>query len=172
LSRDNARASADDFDSSPAVDERPWKILVIDDDQDVHNVTRLVLMGFSYKDRGLQLIHGYSGAEACRLLEQHPDTAVILLDVIMETDNAGLEAVQYIRENLHNHRVRIILRTGQAGSAPAHKVARLYDINDYLEKSRATIEYLEETLVNSLRAFDDIGTANEPASRDDKPDHP
>ena len=138
-----------------------WKILIIDDDEAVHDVTRMVLDDFRYKERGLELIHGYSGNEACELVKQHPDTAIMLLDVVMETDSAGLDTVKYIREQLNNKTIRIILRTGQPGQAPEHVVVRLYDINDYLDKSQLTSQYLETALITSLRSYDDICTINQ-----------
>ena len=147
---------------SPTFSEGPlWKIMVIDDEESVHDVTRMVLDGFLYKERGLEFIHGYSGDEACKLVKQHPDTAIILLDVVMETDSAGLDTVKYIREQLNNKTVRIILRTGQAGQAPEHMVVRLYDINDYLNKSQLTSQYLETALITSLRSYNDICTISQ-----------
>ena len=115
-----------------------WKVLIIDDEKVVHDVSQLVLKDFSYKQRGLELIHGYTGEDARQLIKKHPDAAIMLLDVVMESDSAGLDAVKYIRDNLQNRTVRIILRTGQPGQAPEHKVIRFYDINDYLDKSRIT----------------------------------
>ena len=154
-----------DADSSIGKDEAQsssdgprWKIMIIDDEQVMHNVSQMVLKNFSYKERGLEFIHGYSGNEARELVKQHPDTAIILLDVVMETDSAGLDTVKYIREQLHNRVVRIILRTGQPGQAPEHQVVRLYDINGYLEKNKLTSQYLEIALITSLRSYDDICT--------------
>jgi len=135
-----------------------WKVMVIDDEQMVHDVSQMVLRNFSYKDRKLQFVHGYSGKDAIKLIQEHPDTAIILLDVVMETDNAGLDAVKYIRQELNNQSVRIILRTGQPGQAPEHVVVRMYDINDYLDKTKLTSQYLEIALITSLRSYDDIQT--------------
>jgi len=138
-----------------------WKIMIIDDDEAVHDVTKMVLNDFLYKERGLELIHGYSGNEACELIKLHPDTAIMLLDVVMETDSAGLDTVKYIREQLNNKTIRIILRTGQPGQAPEHVVVRLYDINDYLDKSQLTSHYLETALITSLRSYNDICTISQ-----------
>ncbi len=142
-------------------DRQYWKIMIIDDEKSVHDVSQMVLKNFSYKERRLEFIHGYSGEEACKLVEEHPDTAVMLLDVMMETDTAGLDTVKYIREKLQNRTTRIILRTGQPGQAPEHTVVRMYDINDYLEKSKLTSQYLEIALITSLRSYDDICTISQ-----------
>lgn len=135
-----------------------WKVLVADDDPEVHTVTKLVLQQFSFQDKGLELLHAYSGQEACEMLRQHPDTGVIFLDVVMESHDAGLLAVRRIREDLGNRMVRIILRTGQPGHAPEHDVTINYDINDYKAKAELTAQKLYVTLVAALRSYHDLLT--------------
>jgi len=92
-----------------------WSVLVVDDEEDVHRITRLVLKGFMYQGKQLEILSAYSAEEARELLQQHPNVALIFLDVVMETHDAGLRLVQYVRETLKNRFVCIILRTGQAG---------------------------------------------------------
>lgn len=130
-----------------------WKIIIADDEPEVHTVTRLVLRDFSFKERPLLFLSAYSGEETQRLIEEHPDTALLLLDVVMETDHAGLEVVKYIRDTLKNTFVRIILRTGQPGQAPERKVISTYDINDYKDKTELTSDRLYTTVMASLRAY-------------------
>ncbi|MGB3976719.1 MAG: HD domain-containing phosphohydrolase [bacterium] len=133
-----------------------WKIIIADDEPEVHTVTRLVLRDFSFKERPLLFLSAYSGEETQRLIEEHPDTALLLLDVVMETDHAGLEVVKYIRDTLKNTFVRIILRTGQPGQAPERKVISTYDINDYKDKTELTSDRLYTTVMASLRAYQDL----------------
>src|SRR5882757_10452725 len=92
-------------------DTRKWKIAVIDDDPAVHDGTRFALSDYSLNGQGLEIISAFSAAEGRELLRRHPDVAVILLDVIMETDDAGLNLVEFIRRELKSETVRIILRT-------------------------------------------------------------
>ena len=136
--------------------EKPWKLLVVDDENEVHRISHLVLRDFSFEGRGLEFFSAHSGEEAKRLIAQHPDTAVMLLDVVMETDNAGLDVVRHVREVLKNSFVRIILRTGQPGQAPEHSVVIDYDINDYKEKTELTAQKLVTTVVSALRAYRDM----------------
>lgn len=136
--------------------EEPWEIAIVDDDEDVHAVTRLVFSGYRYKGRPLKIFNAYSAAEARRLLRDERNLAVILLDVVMETENAGLELVKYIREELNNSMVRIILRTGQPGQAPEGQVITAYDINDYKEKSELSSQKLLSSLTAALRGYDDL----------------
>jgi diguanylate cyclase (GGDEF)-like protein/PAS domain S-box-containing protein len=144
-----------------------WKLMVIDDDESMHSVTSLVLDDFSYHGRKLQILDGYSGDDLRRLLDQHPDTAVLLLDVVMETEDAGLEAVKYIREELKNNFIRIILRTGQPGKAPEKDVITQYDINDYKEKSDLTALKLNTSIIVALRTYEDLKKIQRLASSND-----
>lgn len=145
-------------DACSAVKGEAWKILIVDDETEVHDVTRLVLSGFTYKGRGLLFLSAYTGGEAREFLRTHPDIVVILLDVVMEENDTGLKLVQYIREELKNSFVRIILRTGQPGQAPEERVIIEYDINDYKEKTELTAQKLITTIVSALRTSCDIAT--------------
>ncbi len=135
---------------------QPWTILVVDDDKEVHAVTRLALDKLHYKGRPLKLISAMSGAEAADILRATGDVAIVLLDVVMETDDAGLKLVRTIREDIGNHAVRIILRTGQPGQAPEENVVLAYDINDYKSKTELTSQKLFTTVIAALRAYADI----------------
>lgn len=133
-----------------------WKLLVVDDAPEVHDVTRLALRTMHYKGRALEILSAYSGAEAEGVLAGRDDIAVILLDVVMETDDAGLRLVRHIREDLKNSFVRIILRTGQPGQAPEERVIVDYDINDYKAKTELTAQKLFTATLTALRAYEDI----------------
>ncbi len=135
-----------------------WKVMIIDDEPEVHNVTRLVLGNFRFENRGIEFIHAYSANEARQKLREINGLAVMLLDVVMETDQAGLELVRYVRDELQNHFVRIVLRTGQPGQAPEQEVIANYDINDYKEKTELTAQKLSTMMYATLRAHRDIMT--------------
>ncbi|GAB1409327.1 response regulator [Desulfovibrionales bacterium] len=142
----------------PADESRAWKILIVDDEADVHNVTTFMLAGQRYQHRPFSFLHAYSGAEARALLSAEQDIAIILLDVVMETDDSGLQLVHFIRQELGNTAVRIILRTGQPGKAPAAQVILDYDIDDYKEKTELTLEKMLVTIISALRAYSFITT--------------
>ena len=131
----------------------PWRVLIVDDDVDVHVVTKFALSQASFQGRRLSFMHAYSGAEALALLRSTPDIAVVLLDVIMETQDAGLQVARQIREDLHNSAVRIILRTGQPGQALEHRIIIDYDINDFWCKTDLTTRKLFTTVITSLRTY-------------------
>lgn len=130
-----------------------WTVLIVDDEPEIHQITLMALRDFSFLQHKLQFISAFSAAEAQDILRQNNNIALILLDVVMETDDAGLMLVRYIREQLHNQLVRIILRTGQPGQAPEHRIILDYDINDYRSKTELTVQRLTTSLVSALRAY-------------------
>jgi diguanylate cyclase (GGDEF)-like protein/PAS domain S-box-containing protein len=155
-------------DKSTEAEQTPWKLMIIDDEKVLHALTRLVFDGFTFKGRTLQLISAYSGKEAKRLIQQHPDIHVMLLDVVMETEDAGLKFVHYVRNELKNQFVRIILRTGQPGQAPENKVIIEYDINDYKEKSDLTAQKLVTAVTAALRSYNDLKTIEQLVTSNDQ----
>ncbi len=149
----------DDLVDESAAVEQVWLILIVDDDLDVHAVTRLALHKIRYKGRSLKFLSAYSRKEAYLVLRDTPDIALVLLDVVMETDDAGLGLARQIREDLNNQLVRVVLRTGQPGQAPEQRVVIEYDINDYKSKTELTSQKLFTTVVSSLRAYDSLTQA-------------
>ncbi len=134
----------------------PWKILLVDDDEQVHQITQLALMDFEFEGRKLELISALSGQEARDVFDQHDDIALALIDVVMESEHAGLSLVKFIRNELGNSLIRLVLRTGQAGQAPEDVVIREYNIDDYKEKTELTTQKLKTLLYSMLRAYRDL----------------
>ncbi len=159
LFSDDAEAVSTSTMTDP-LEGTPWKLLVVDDDEEIHNITKMVLSDYQFENRPLQLISAFSGKEAIEVLNREEDISLILLDVVMETDDAGLRCVKAIREELNNHTVRIILRTGQPGQAPEQEVIVEYDINDYKAKTELTSQKLFTVVTSSLRSYRHIKTIN------------
>jgi response regulator RpfG family c-di-GMP phosphodiesterase len=135
-----------------------YKLLIVDDEQEVHTLTRLVLRNYELEGRGLTLLSAFSGVGARQVLRDHPDIAVILLDVVMEREDSGLMLIRHIRDELQDKKIRIILRTGQPGQAPEMEVVAQYDINDYKAKTELTSQKLFTTVTSALRSWRDIHT--------------
>ncbi|MDD5716975.1 MAG: EAL domain-containing protein [Sulfuricurvum sp.] len=136
--------------------ETPWTVLIVDDDAEVHSFTKLALHDFTYDRRALRFLSAYSAAEAEKFLNLHNDIAIILLDVVMENETAGLDLVKTIRDHFNNATVRIIIRTGQPGVAPERYVIDHYDINDYKEKTELTTDRLYTTIRSTLSQYKQI----------------
>lgn len=139
-----------------------WNVLVVDDDEEIHSVTRLALSDLKLNDKTLHFHHAYSGEQALKIMEQMGNRlAIVLLDVVMETDDAGLVVAKKMRDELHLMEPRIILRTGQPGYAPEESVIKEYDINDYKTKTELTRSKLVTTIIASLRSYQQILTINQ-----------
>ncbi|MCG7496215.1 DUF3369 domain-containing protein [Vibrio sp. Of7-15] len=149
----------------------PWKILIVDDEPDIHQVTKMVLKRFKFDNRPLEFHDAFSGEEAKEQLSNTSDFALVFLDVVMETDDAGLEVARWMRQELDNHRTRIVLRTGQPGQAPEHKVITEYDINDYREKTELDSKKLFSTVYTSLRSYRDIINVEEARQQEESYRH-
>jgi CheY-like chemotaxis protein len=140
-------------------DANPWRILIVDDDVDVHVVTKFALSNTQFQGRRLSYLHAYSGAEALSILSSRPDIALVLLDVIMETPDAGLRVARAIRDELHNHLVRVVLRTGQPGQHQESALVADYDVNDFWSKADLTTRKLLTTVLASLRTYGELAHA-------------
>ena len=139
---------------------RHWKVLVVDDDRDVHTATEMAFQDIVILGRPLQFSHAYSAAEALALIATMANLAVILLDVVMEEEDSGLRLVRNIRSDLGMNEVRIILRTGQPGYAPEIETIRDLDINDYKTKTELNRVRLYATITAAIRSYDQIARLN------------
>lgn len=137
-----------------------WRVMIVDDDTDVHSATTFALNNLEMQHRPLEFVHAYSASEARELLAREDDIAVILLDVVMEQEDSGLQLVRHIREVLKLTEVRIILRTGQPGYAPEIDAIRDFDINDYKTKSELTRIKLYTTVTSAIRSYEQIRAIN------------
>jgi len=140
----------------PEPGDRTWKILVVDDDEQVHQVTKLALSRLQVKNIPVTLLTANRVNEAKSILAEQTDLAVVILDVVMEEDTSGLDLVRYIREELKNEAVRIILRTGHPGSAPEIDIIQELDINDYRMKSELTRTKLITLVTTAIRSYDQL----------------
>lgn len=150
-------AETEDNDNNKSTKES-YTLLIVDDEPDIHQVTTMALKNFDFEGHPLNILHAYSGQEAKKLLTDNPDIAVVLLDVVMESDDAGLLVADWIRKTLNNDKTRIVLRTGQSGNAPEEDVIVQYDIHDYKEKTELTHRKLHTLLYSCLRAYRDLQT--------------
>ena len=156
----------DDQSEGETSKELVWRLMVIDDEPDVHRATTFALAGVKILGRSLQFLHAYSASEAIQMLHTEQDIAVVLLDVVMEREDAGLALVKTIRQDFKLTELRIILRTGQPGYAPEIETIHDFDINDYKTKSELTRTKLYATVTAALRAYEQIRKLDELAFYD------
>ncbi|OEF07307.1 response regulator [Vibrio genomosp. F10] len=147
---------ADEEEAQDKVPQKPWNVLIVDDDEEIHRVTKMALRSFEFENRPLNFISAYSAKEGESAFLTNHDIAMVLLDVVMETDHAGLELAKWIRDEHGDLNVRIVLRTGQPGQSPEQSVIKDYDINDYKAKTELTAQKLYTTTLTALRAYQHI----------------
>ncbi|MBF0381981.1 MAG: adenylate/guanylate cyclase domain-containing response regulator [Magnetococcales bacterium] len=146
----------DDTQQDGEVPPDAWKILIVDDEPEIHKVTTLALDGVTFQGDPIYYLHAYSAKQAKEVLNKNEDIAMILLDVVMEEDDSGLKFVQYVRQEIKNSFVRIVLRTGQPGQSPEESVIVDYDINDYKSKVELTDTKLFSSVITALRSYRDL----------------
>ena len=132
------------------------KILIVDDDQSIHDITNIAIKGMEFSDFELQILSAHSAKEAKEILLHESDIALALVDVVMETPEAGLDLVNYIRNDLENNLIRLIIRTGQANDFPQMQVIQHYDINDFKEKTELTVERMYTTIRSSIKQYEQL----------------
>jgi len=141
--------------------QQPWKILIVDDEKGLHDVTHLVLRKMQYAGQAIELISAYSAQEAEDIIKVTPDIAVAVIDVVMEHDQAGLDLVKIIRNQYGMKQVRIILRTGNPGMAPEREVIQHFEIDDYRDKTDLTADRLFAVVYTALRSYHALKTIDE-----------
>ncbi len=134
----------------------PWKVLIVDDEPDIHSMTQMALKTFEFAGKKLQIFQAMSGTEARDILAAEPNMGVALIDVVMETEDAGLRLVEFIRNELKYPLIRLIIRTGQPGMAPEKEVIERYDIDDYKDKTELTSKKLYTAMRLALKSYHDL----------------
>ncbi len=150
----------DEEETSDIATAKPWKVLIVDDDHSIHDITKLALRNLIVKDRPVAFTSVYSAQEARELLERDNSFAVAIMDVVMETVHAGLDLTEYVRRKLLNPYIRIIIRTGQSGRAPEKYVIDNYDINDYKDKTELNADKLYASVKLAIIDYSDLLDAN------------
>jgi len=136
--------------------DETWKILIIDDEPSIHQVTIYTLKNISFFDKKLEFISAFNAREAAEILSKNTDIALALVDVVMEDEKAGLNLVEQIREELNNHSIRLIIRTGQPGDSSESQISRNYDIHAYFNKVELSSDKLSSIIYSAIRSYKDI----------------
>lgn len=144
-----------------------WQVLIVDDEKLIHDVLSMNIRDMVCNDRPVTLIKAYSANEAKNIIDNNPDIAVIILDVMMEQDDAGLNLVKYIREELKNIDIRILLHTGQPGIAPKREVSEDYMIDAYLDKNMSDNDDCYVAVKLALKSYQENVSLRQSVKKDD-----
>ena len=144
-----------------------FHVVLVDDEPDVLEVSRLAMRHFKVYGLPIRLHTATSKAQGIEVLNsltlgRHDISmaSVALIDVVMETDHAGLELCDHIREVMKNRTMQICVRTGQPGIAPERAVLDRYDIQGYLSKAEATEDKLYTVVKAGIRQASFIGQSH------------
>ena len=130
----------------------PWRVLVVDDNQGILDLSDIVLAGVVFARRPVTLFFATSALEAERVLAEwgHQGFALALIDMVMEDQTAGLRLIEHIRGTLGNQRMRLMLRTGMSSGALAAEVMRRLDIDGCHLKTDLRAQHLIDLVLASL----------------------
>ena len=128
-----------------------WKILMIDDDEQVHQSTVLALGDEVVLGRKLSFDHARSAKEALDIMNKGdsiPDLAFV--DMVMETPDAGLRFAMAAKESTSWSSVKILLRSGQPGFSNEMEKARSLGVEGFAQKASISRSVLISALVELL----------------------
>ncbi len=133
-----------------------WVILSVEDDPGYQQSLSLGLKGLIVNNAPIRLLTANSAAQAAKVIAENENISVILLDVVMEHDDAGLFLVNTIRNVIGNELVRIVLLTGQPGLAPRFDTMRDFDVDEYWNKVDLTAEKLRSVVTSNVKTWDSL----------------
>ncbi len=136
--------------------KRVHKLLVVDDSKLMHEITSLVLDSMNFLDFDLKMISAYSAKEAKKIFINNPDISLAIVDINMETSSAGLDFVNYIRNELKEKLIRLVIRTSEVDNYPAIDIIQEYDINDFLDKTNAAPERIFTTIRSCIKQYEQL----------------
>ncbi len=131
---------------------KPFNILIVDDVKDVHHVTDIISRSKDFDGYELNLLHTESAKETIELLQQRNDIDLILLDIIMETIHSGLSVIDYVRNELHNEDIQIVISTAYPGNIPDEYLPLVKGANHFVYKVDLTFEKFKSIVIHAIRA--------------------
>lgn len=135
----------------------PAKVLIVDDQEDILLITRMSLRRLQWNNHSLDLHLASSGAESIAFIKEHPETQVVIMDIMMEHDRAGLEAIEIIH-GLYPQ-IQLMVQTAQAGLLSEQEVIRNYPIINYLTKSADSSQQLGNSVLLALKNYERLSKA-------------
>lgn len=133
----------------------PWTLLIVDDEPQVHEATTLALRRVCVADRPLNFLHAHSAEEAQEVIASTAGIDLVLLDVVMETRDAGLRLVETLRGPMLRNDLKILIRSGQPGGEQEQDLTHRFAVDGYMQKTRQTqahlINVISELLLGPAR---------------------
>lgn len=143
--------SAEEDAAGPS--QKNWVVLSVEDNQPYQDVLESALQEVAFEGRKIELLRASSAASAATILSKRQDISLILLDIVMETDDAGFYLIDTIRNVIGDELVRIVVLTGQPGVKPHDKAINEYNISEYWNKTDLSADKLKSVVVSNLRTW-------------------
>ena len=144
--------SAEEDTAGPS--QKNWVVLSVEDNQPYQDVLESALQEVAFEGRKIELLRASSAASAATILSKRQDISLILLDIVMETDDAGFYLIDTIRNVIGDELVRIVVLTGQPGVKPHDKAINEYNISEYWNKTDLSADKLKSVVVSNLRTWE------------------
>jgi EAL domain-containing protein (putative c-di-GMP-specific phosphodiesterase class I)/PleD family two-component response regulator len=133
--------------------QKDWVVLSVEDNQPYQDVLESAIQEVAFEGRKIELLRASSAASAATILSKRQDISLILLDIVMETDDAGFYLIDTIRNVIGDELVRIVVLTGQPGVKLHDKAINEYNISEYWNKTDLSADKLKSVVVSNLRTW-------------------
>lgn len=80
----------------------------------------------------------------------------MLVDVIMETETAGLDLIRWVRQQPALAATRVVVRTGESGSSTPKVVLQDFEISDYWPKTAVLASRMQMQMAGLVRSYDEL----------------
>lgn len=133
-----------------------FEVLVVDDEPDVIDVTKVALKNTSIYGSDIRVIPCRSKQSTLELLSEKVKSftiAIGLIDIRMEGEMSGLELCNYIRYALNNRAINLYIRTGSEDAGLEEEAIKNYEIDGYLSLSQMTRDKLFSIIACGIKNY-------------------
>jgi len=142
------------IETSSQVDNT-WKVLVVDCRLSVHKATGLLLDNMSFAGKKFEIIESYSLGESKEVLLSDSNIALVLMDVEVGGENIGLDLIDFIRKDLRNEKIRIVLRTGYPNFS-VEEIVEKYHIDGCLAEEEISLSQFKFVIFGAIQTYNQI----------------
>ena len=134
---------------------KEYKILIVNHKTHIHNSLNIILNQIARSSLNLKIMNAYSFNEAKKILDNNKDIALGIIDEDMKALDKGMNLIQYIREEIDEKSLRIIM-TGEHFDFIDIDFMIHYDINDIKQKKQLSFESMIGAVGTALVEFEQL----------------
>ena len=136
-----------------------YKVLVVDQRPTALYSSRLALSKMSFAGKSFTAIEACSLEEAKKRLLDHEGVAMVILNSEIEGQDISVSIIDFIRNELKNESIRIIIRTGYPNSSLKRSITENYKIDGYLFEEEIEKSQFEFVVINAIHTYNQIQKA-------------